>query len=535
MPDGNASPVLRFIRRLRVVQTVATDSDPQCLERFIADGDQSAFATLTSRHGPMVFSVCRRVLRNQHDAEDAFQATFLVLARKANSVRKRDSLASWLYGVAYRTACKASAGIVRRRVRESQLPTPAHQAGSDVAWNELRAILDEELNQLPEKYRAPLILCYLEGRTNEEAAEQLGWTKGTVSGRLARARDQLRQRLTRRGLTLSAGMLVGLFGAGVAPAAVSGTLMNATSQAAVSYAAGQAAAGPVTVLAEGVIRAMFLSKCKWIMSVVLALCLMSGGAGVLAQRLATDDGDTGDSVSAQAQNVTPAQPTLAKESKKGAEKEDEPPQRTPAKLAADKTRSLNNLKIIGIAMHNHHDAFGKFPAQAIYSRNGKPLLSWRVAILPFIEQEKLYKSFNLEEPWDSKHNIKLLAQMPVEYAPPGIKTKTPHSTFYRVFTGRDTVFDGKDGRKASDITDGLSNTVLVAEAGQAVPWTKPDELAYDAKKAIPKLGGVFDGDLNLLLADGSPRFVRRGFDEKTLRAAITRNGNEGVDIDGLNR
>ena len=258
--QGQVSPVVRFIRRFHSAQASGAEGDALNLDRFVASGDPDAFAALAFRHGPMVFGVCHRVLRNQHDAEDAFQATLLVLARKAGYVSKRASLASWLYGVAFRTACNASAGIVRRRVHESQAPCSGQPAGPDAAWSELRFILDEELNRLPERYRAPLVLCYLEGKTNEEAAAQLGWTKGTVSGRLARARDRLRRRLTRRGLTLSAGMLVGLFGVGTAPAAVPGTLLNATCQAAASCAAGKAAlAGPAAALAEGVIHAMFVS------------------------------------------------------------------------------------------------------------------------------------------------------------------------------------------------------------------------------------------------------------------------------------
>lgn len=536
MARAEASPVVRFIRRFQAAQAEGPDGDARYLDRFLASGDQDAFAALTSRHGPMVFSVCRRVLQNQHDAEDAFQATFLVLARKAGSVRKRASLASWLYGVAYRIACKASAGIGRRRIHESQSSCPAQQTGPDAAWNELRAILDEELNRLPEKYRAPLVLCYLEGKTNEEAAAQLGWTKGTVSGRLARARDRLRRRLTRRGLGLSAGMLVGLFGAGTAPAAVPGTLVNATCQAAVSCAAGKAAlGGPAAALAEGVIRAMFVTKCKIILSVLVALALVGGGAGVLAQRLTVDD-DPG--LSKAETQVHVQQGQLAQPSPTPPQKqvvEQEPLPRSPAKLVADKATSQNNLKQIAIAMHNYHDSYGKLPAQAIYSKDGKPLLSWRVAILPYIEQDNLYRAFKLDEPWDSDHNKKLLTQMPKGYAPPGIKTKKPHSTFYRAFSGPGTIFEGKDGRRFADVPDGTSNTVLLVEAGQAVPWTEPEEIPYDAKKALPRLGGIFDGDFHLVLADGSVRFVGRGFDEKILRGTITRNGGEVFDIDQLSR
>src|SRR5205085_417873 len=162
---------------------------------------------LVDRHGPMVLSVCRRVLGNAHDAEDAFQAAFLVLVRRARKILRRESVGSWLHGVAYRTALKARTAALRRLVKEKQ--TAAGQAvddRSDIVWRELRPILDEEIDRLPEKYRLPLVLCYLEGKTNAEVARQLRWPKGTVATRLARAREQLRRRLTRRGAVLSAGL-----------------------------------------------------------------------------------------------------------------------------------------------------------------------------------------------------------------------------------------------------------------------------------------------------------------------------------------
>jgi hypothetical protein len=388
----------------------------------------------------------------------------------------------------------------------------------------------------------------LEGKTNEEAAEQLGWTKGTVSGRLACARDLLRRRLTRRGLALSAGMLVGLFGAGTAPAAVPGTLLATTVQAAASFAAGKAAlAGPAAALAQGVIQAMFATKCKIIVSLVLVLGLAAGGSGVLAQRLAGDN-VSGPHVGQTKPKTTPGDSNLP--SRKAIAVEDPKPAADPtpkadpdakkllanrARLLANRARSQNNLKQIGLAMHNYHDALGRLPAQAIYSNDGKPLLSWRVAILPYVAQDNLYRAFKLDEPWDSPHNKKLLAQMPEVYAPPGIKTKEKFTTFYRVFVGPQTAFEGKKGHKLTDFTDGTSNTLLVVEAGQAVPWTKPEELPFNPKKALPKLGGIFNGNFNILLADGSARYVRKDFNKEALRAMITRNGGEPIGPDDLDK
>src|SRR5438067_7096191 len=202
------------------VSQPADGSDAHLLGRFVQHRDEEAFATLMGRHGPMVLGICRRVLRDQQDAGDVFQATFLVLVRKAASLGRPESLGNWLYGVAYRIALQARAGAARWRALERQVANvPAPEPVDEKVWDELRPLLDEEINRLPEKYRAPVVLCYLEGKTYAEAARLLGWTKGTVSGRLARARDLLRPRLARRGLALAAGGVAVLLAQhGAAPA-----------------------------------------------------------------------------------------------------------------------------------------------------------------------------------------------------------------------------------------------------------------------------------------------------------------------------
>ena len=183
-------------------------SDGQLLDRFVERREGAVFEAIVRRHGPMVWGVCRRVLRDHHDAEDAFQATFLVLARKAASIMPREKLGNWLYGVAYQTATKARAMRAKRRVREGQVPDmPEPMAVPDDLRDDLAESLDRELSRLPEKYRTPIILCDLEGRTHREAASQLGWPIGTVSSRLSRARSMLAKRLTRRGMSLSGGSL----------------------------------------------------------------------------------------------------------------------------------------------------------------------------------------------------------------------------------------------------------------------------------------------------------------------------------------
>jgi RNA polymerase sigma factor (sigma-70 family) len=188
-------------------------SDRALLERYLTGNEgvaESAFQALVERHGPMVLGICRHILYAEHDAEDAFQATFLVLAQKAGSIRNRTVLAGWLHEVAHRIAVKARVSVVRRRSLERQAmamspaPIVLNQQDEDAAWKELRPVLHDEVDRLPDKYRLPVILCYLEGKTNEEVAGLLRWPIGTVKGRLSRARDLLRSRLVRRGLSLSA-------------------------------------------------------------------------------------------------------------------------------------------------------------------------------------------------------------------------------------------------------------------------------------------------------------------------------------------
>jgi hypothetical protein len=197
--------------------------------------------------------------------------------------------------------------------------------------------------------------------------------------------------------------------------------------------------------------------------------------------------------------------------------------------------SSNYLKQIGLAMHNYHDKNKRFPSAAIYDKNGKALLSWRVAILPYLLDEKdqaLYKEFRLDEPWDSEHNKKLLDKMPRIYASPAAKDGT-HKTYYQVITGPGTAFAGKEGLRIFQITDGTSNTILAVEAGEAVPWTKPADIAYDPKKPLPKLGGVSKIGINVLWFDGSTTLMRRDFDEQTFRDAVTPSGGEVIQREKL--
>jgi len=281
--------VLHYIRQ--IVGTPASQelTDQELLESFAACRDEAAFAILVQRHGPLVWGVCRRVLHQVQDAEDAFQATFLVLARKAGRIRWQADVANWLYAVALRTALKAKSETNRRCRPEGQLlDTPATEANGDSAWLEIRPVLDEELNRLPLKYRAPVVLHYFEGKTYAQAARALGWPAGTVSSRLAQARHLLRGRLARRGISLSTILLATGLSENAAPAMAPAALMDTTVKAATLLAAGQAGtviSTKVVTLTNGVLKTMFLTKLKIGVVVVLALGALGAGAGVMGYRL----------------------------------------------------------------------------------------------------------------------------------------------------------------------------------------------------------------------------------------------------------
>jgi RNA polymerase sigma factor (sigma-70 family) len=267
------------------VGAVTGTSDGELLERFSTSrggSGQAAFEEIVNRHGAMVLGVCRRVLADRQAAEDAFQATFLVLALRAGSIRKPESVGPWLHGVAARVALRGAAQTRRRRERPL---AEAHQPGADSAdpdLTEIRSVLDEELERLPEKYRRPVVLCYLEGQTQEEAAQVLGWTKGTVSGRLARAKDMLRGRLERRGLAPTAAVLPGLFAPEPASAAVPASLLAPTVRAAsalgLAGAEAELASGHVTKLARSVLRATLLTRLK----LAVAVAFLALGASAVA-------------------------------------------------------------------------------------------------------------------------------------------------------------------------------------------------------------------------------------------------------------
>lgn len=261
--------------------------DDKLLSRFFQDHDDAAFAAILERHGPLVYGVCQRVLSDANDAEDAFQATFLVLVRKGGTLRDPGRLAAWLYGVAQRTARKVRAKTALRTRSERQAgDIPVETAASDMTLDELRAILDEEISQLPQKYSLPLVLCYLEGKTNAEAATQLGWPEGSMSRRLSRARDLLRSRLARRGLALSAALIASVFAKRASMAAVvPQQLLGATGEAASLVAQGVHAAdvaSPACAQAvEEIVVGMAVTS-RFTISAVLAVTTLTVVLGIAA-------------------------------------------------------------------------------------------------------------------------------------------------------------------------------------------------------------------------------------------------------------
>ncbi len=296
MTDRGLQWVLRHLPGPAGV-SLAGVSDGQLLQRYVAQADEAAFTALFTRHASMVLGVCRRVLRQEQDAEDAFQATFLLLARKAASIHKRESVGSWLYGVARRVAMKARKKVAKEQSREKRAdPKKLTGPGLEAACRELQALLDDALARLPAKYRAAIVLCYLEGRTVNEAARELGCPRGTVASRLAQGRKLLRDRLARRGLTLSAGALTTFLLTSTAPAAVPRVLLQLAIRAAFAYAAGQTAAAAsstrVAILVQGVSRTMLWSKAKTVLILLTALGLAAVGSGVCVyQTLTTEEPD----------------------------------------------------------------------------------------------------------------------------------------------------------------------------------------------------------------------------------------------------
>jgi RNA polymerase sigma factor (sigma-70 family) len=315
MASAQLDKVLHRLRDWRDNQALGEVSDTQLLERFTARREEAAFTALLRRHGPMVLGVSRRILHTVQDAEDVFQATFLLLARKAGSIRKQSSVGCWLHGVAHRLALRAKQQRTCRRVHEKRAADMRDTATTATNWPDVQAALDRALDALPEKYRGALILCYLEGLTHADAAQRLGCPLATLRSHVARGRKLLRERLIKHGLTLSSTGLVLLLVANTASAVTPPTLAKSTAKAALAFAAGQQAAAicstSVAGLVEGGLRAMLLRKIKIAGVLMLATTFVAAACG-LAPSLRAD----------AKQQAADAKPQAAQEAKSRAAADD---------------------------------------------------------------------------------------------------------------------------------------------------------------------------------------------------------------------
>ncbi|HEV3122831.1 MAG TPA: sigma-70 family RNA polymerase sigma factor, partial [Isosphaeraceae bacterium] len=289
MAVGTSSAVLENLNLLFQVGVVGSLTDAELLERFAAGGRgaEAAFEALLARHGPMVYGVCRRVLRDPHDVQDAFQATFLVLVRKADSLRDPGFLGNWLYGVACRVSAKARAAELRRRACEERAGKSAAHMSQERDGHELRSVLDEEIRRLPSKFREPIILCYLHGMRHEEVAQRIGCPVGTVESRLSRARERLRVRLAHRGVAPA----VGLMFSALAPEASADTALTRSAlriamqaKAGASAGVGSAIPAGVAALANGVVASMAVTKLVLVAATILTVSVATAGLGMRLAR-----------------------------------------------------------------------------------------------------------------------------------------------------------------------------------------------------------------------------------------------------------
>jgi len=503
-------------------------TDGELLARFIQAREQAAFELLVWRHGGMVLRAAKGIVRDHHLAEDVTQAVFLVLAKRAATLREPDALVGWLHITAQRLALRA----VKRRRPTVALPELA--AAAEVTHD---AAVEEEVARLPEKYRLPVLLCFYEGLTHEEAAARLGRPVGTIAGWLARAKVRLHDRLIRRGFPLPACGLVPL----LAVERVEATLVDSVLA---GLGSSTVLSPTVSFLVIGAIRDMTILKLKFAAAAALAAAGLGlgGWVTVTAQQGGNPAAEKGKTPAAQ---NPPLRGILAIPAL-------DPPAKPVNPLTLTQSRrSLANLKAIMIGFYNHHDTYGQFPKNWYDDKTAVPHLSWRVTILPYIGQEKLYKEFKLDEPWDSEHNLKLLAKMPDVYRV-GIEAKDATHTYYQIVDTPGTAFvakklvnafgggfpggtagdlgaggspaaEGKSppgsggggipvppvrirsGVKAWEIIDGTSNTIGVMECGPAVPWTKPADLTgYTFGKALPAHWAYpFGSALHFATADGT--------------------------------
>lgn len=526
--------------------TVAGLTDGQLLDRFVASPGveaELAFAALVMRHGPLVFGTCQSLLRSPHDAEDAFQATFIVLARKAGSIRQPDRLGPWLYGVAHQTARRLRHKNARRRTHEVEA---AVESGRTRRWVETNShpatradrdeveVLHREIERLPMRYRTAIVLCDLQGFTHEEVARRLGCRVGTISSQVSRARARLRQRLGRRGVVRSGGIVAAALDT-TRPSVPSIALARSAVKNVMSLSPGLAAGSvPASILglAQGVLRSMFMTKLGLGAATLVGLGTVATGVGFCLGVAGRDPGSPTPQPGVAEQARADPKPVAATTPGSVGAPQAQPPAEREAEAIV---RSATHLSRIARAIHAHLDANNlDFPAAAIVDAKGQPLLSWRVAILPYLgEKEKaLYGQFHPSEPWDSPHNKALLAKMPDVYAPaiPKDGDRGKGVTHYLGFVGGGALFDRDQPVNIKAVTDGTVSTLMVAEAVTGVPWTKPQDLDFAGQSLLDQLGGQFRDGFVGVTADGFTRLFKKTLDPALLVEITTRGGGEIVDL-----
>jgi RNA polymerase sigma factor (sigma-70 family) len=422
--------------------------------------------------------------------DDAFQATFLVLVRKARQLRDPDRLGPWLHGVARRVATKARARSARHR-HEPLVDVWVHEE-SRSEWLDVMPILDAELARLPAKHREVLILCLLDGASPREAAARLGCPVGTVKSRLARAREALQNRLTTRGLAPA-----------VALAVVSKTesfaypVTPALARRALDLLLGSSISSSISSLATGVLSTMVIKK-------LLFSSIILGGVAV------TGLGTAKWVTSSRAQGPRAA-----------AEKQAQDRHST---VPRDIRR--RNMRQILLACHNYLSVNGCFPPIANYGADGLPKLSWRVALLPYLGENELFNQFHHDEPWDSAHNQTLVKKMPAVFQTPDSPAPEGQTRLLG-FVGKGAMFEGVRGTRIEEVTDGTSNTALIAMASLPETWTRPADLPFVEGRPLPTLDTSDPHGYALGMADGSVRSFPID-SAAELPGFITRAGGEVV-------
>jgi len=572
MADGSLSGAVRRLCDGVERRGVGSDTDAELLARFVTRRDQSAFEHLVRRHDRMVRGVCRRVLRGDPDVDDVWQATFLTLARKAGEVGKAGSLGGWLYRVAYRMAVRVRADAARRRRHEFAAGGPAAAREAEDPFHltaqwDAREVVGEEIDRLPEKYRTPVVLCYLEGKTAEEAAELLGCPAGTVVTRLARTRERLRANLTRRGVTVGGTALVALLTLLPASEAAAPAARAVVAQAAVAFAdhdlAGTLVSPQVLSLTTGACHAMSLNRYKLVAAVLAALCLSGIGSGVWAARSPDEKPKA-----AVEQKGTPAEKPRAADEQKG--KPDEKPKakgeapdaksRHKAEEVVDRSFKTGKTPTVVLEVMNGRVAVVADAADAVTARLTKRneaesedeakagLKALELDMTHDTDQKRDVVRIKAKEPAQNRrHQFGVDAEVRV---PPGavLELRTSNGAVHLTGgTGDVTVGTSngevvvKDNKGRLQLTTSNGGITVTGAAGKIDLTTTNGPVALTAEKAVVKAtttngavafaGSLADGSHTLCTTNGAIRLTLPS-DAKFALNASTSNASITSEFDG---